>query len=248
MKLISLNAWGCRIKEPIFDYIQKNAESTDIFCFQEITSSGEGRTEREEIKNAFEELKKILPNHIGYFVEYGKNGYYSGGANGFQFGIATFIRSSLKQKFIESVRLFDTEKIWNDYSGKFSAGVAMAFEIEDYSVLNIHGLWQGSIKKDTEAKLEQSHKILDLAKKTKGMKIIIGDFNLLPDTKSIQMLADTYDNLIQKYGINTTRSTLYLKELRDSDYAFTDKKIAINDFSVPDMEVSDHLALVLDFK
>ena len=149
---------------------------------------------------------------------------------------------------MKSIRLFDTEKIWNDYNGKFSAGVAMAIEIEDYSVLNIHGLWQGSIKKDTEAKLEQSQKILDLAQKTKCKKIVIGDFNLLPDTKSIQMLADTYENLIQKYGIKTTRSVLYLKELRDSDYAFTDKQITVNDFSVPNIEVSDHLPLVVDFK
>lgn len=114
-------------------------------------------------------------------------------------------------------------------------------------VVTVHGLWQGSIKTDTEAKMEQSKKIIDLADKVDGRKVICGDFNLLPDTKSIQMLGDKYIDLVHENGIKSTRSSLYLKENRYSDYTFTDRGITVNNFSVPDLDVSDHLPLLLDF-
>ena len=114
-------------------------------------------------------------------------------------------------------------------------------------MINVHGLWQNSIKGDTEAKIEQSKKILVLAEKSKGKKIICGDFNLLPNTKSIQMLGDKYRNLIEEYAIKDTRGSLYTKELRHSDYAFVDKDIEVSNFSVPDMSVSDRLPLIVEF-
>ena len=250
MTLLSLATWGCRIKEPIFEYIRKNSESTDIFCFQEILKGGTGKTERGETKSAYEDIAKLLPNYVGYFSEYGEGGYFSESSKNldFKYGIACFVRTNLKQSFAETVRLFEPERKWNDYSGRFAAGVALAIQVENYAVINVHGLWQGSIKTDTEAKIEQSKKVLTLAQKTEGQKIICGDFNLLPDTKSIKMLGDKYKNLIKEYGIKNTRSSLYPKEIRYADYAFTDKDITVNDFSVPDLNVSDHLPLVLDFK
>jgi endonuclease/exonuclease/phosphatase family metal-dependent hydrolase len=109
-------------------------------------------------------------------------------------------------------------------------------------------LWQGSIKTDTEAKIEQSNKILELTEKTNGKKVIIGDFNLLPNTKSIQMIGEEYTDLIKKFDIKSTRSSLYTKTLRYSDYTFTYKEIEVIDFSVPDLNVSDHLPLLLHFR
>jgi exonuclease III len=249
MKLISLNAWGCRIKEPIFDYIQKESESTDIFCFQEILKGGNGNTERGESKSSYEDISKLLPNHTGHFSEYGEGGYYAEPSKDldFQYGIACFIKNSLKQSFVGGEVLYDPNRKWNDYSGNFAAGAALAVAVEDSVIVNVHGLWQGSIKEDTEAKIEQSKQIMNLANLAKGRKIICGDFNLLPHTKSIQMLGNEYTDLINKYDIKSTRSSLYTKTLRYSDYAFTDKNIIINDFSVPDLNVSDHLPLILDF-
>ena len=192
----------------------------------------------------------MLPNHTGYFSEYGEGGYYGESTKnlGFKFGIVCFVRSSLKQAFVGEVLLRDPERKWTDYSGRFAVGSALAVKVEDFVVVNVHGLWQGGIKTDTEAKIEQSKKIIDLANKAEGRKVICGDFNLLPDTKSIQMLGDKYNDFISEYKISDTRGPLYTKELRHSDYAFTDKNIKVNDFSVPNLVLSDHLPLVLDFK
>lgn len=248
MKLISLNTWGCRTEELIFDYIRENAESTDIFCFQEILKGGNGKTDRGEIKSAYEDIAKILSHHTGYFSEYGEGGYYGESSKGldFKFGIASFVKNGLKQSFVDNVELRDPNRKWSDYSGRFAVGISLAVVVENYAVINIHGLWQNSIKTDTEAKIEQSKRIIDLAGKIKGKKVICGDFNLLPETKSIQILGNEYKNLIQEYGIKSTRSSLYSKEIRYSDFAFTDKDIVVNNFSVPDLNVSDHLPLVLE--
>jgi len=250
MKLISLNTWGCRITEPIYEFIKKYSESTDIFCFQEILKNGNGKTHREEIKNSYEQICSLLPDYNGYFCEYGENGYYSENSSNldFQFGVACFIKSKLKQNFIGNNVLYDLNKKWSDYDGGFAVGTAMAIEVEDYSILNIHGLWQGSIKTDTEAKIEQSRKIIELANKTHGKKIICGDFNLLPNTRSIEMLDKRYNNLIKKYNIINTRSSFYTKENRFADFVFTSPETKVSDFKVLPDEVSDHLPLFLDFE
>lgn len=249
MKLISLNTWGCRVEEVLLKYIQQQSETVDIFCLQEILKGGVGKTGRDEVKSGFEDVSKILSDYTGYFFEYGEKNYYGETSVDLssKFGIACFVRNSLRQELIEGIQLYDLEQKWNDYSGRFTAGVALAIKVEGYVIVNVHGLWQGSIKTDTEAKIEQSKKILELANKVDGKKIICGDFNMLPDTKSIQMLGSEYVDLIKEYGIESTRSSLYPKELRYADYIFTDKNIIVNDFLVPDLNISDHLPLLLDF-
>jgi exonuclease III len=77
MKLISLNTWGCRITEPLSDFIKSNSATADIFCFQEVLKGGRGKTHRDEVKSGYEDIGQLLPNHTAYFSEYGEGGYYS---------------------------------------------------------------------------------------------------------------------------------------------------------------------------
>ena len=44
------------------------------------------------------------------------------------------------------------------------------------------------LKKDTEAKIEQSRRIIELVNKNEGRKIICGDLNLNSDTECIKMI------------------------------------------------------------
>lgn len=191
----------------------------------------------------------MLTNYVGYFSEYIDGSYYGENSKdlNFKHGLACFVKKNLKQSFVGDAKLHDVEKKWNDYSGRFAGGAIQIILVEDYAIANAHGLWQQSIKGDTEAKLAQSKTIIDLMKKVKGKKIVCGDFNLLPDTRSIQLLRDEYKDLIYDYKIESTRSSLYTKELRYADYIFMDKDILINSFSVPNLEISDHLPLILEF-
>lgn len=250
MKLISLNVWGGTVHDPLLAFIEEHSLDTDIFCLQEVLKDGKGKTLRNEVKNLYNKICDILPDHVGYFSEYGEGGYYSEPSKSldFKYGIACFVRSTLKQDFVAGITLYDLDKKWNDYTGRLAAGAALAIQVEDYAIINVHGMWQGSIKTDTEAKIEQSYKILDLAEKVQGLKVICGDFNMLPNTQAIRIFQDRYTDLIQEHDIKSTRSSLYTKELKYSDYAFLEKEVPIHNFSVPNIVASDHLPLFLELE
>ena len=78
----------------------------------------------------------------------------------------------------------------------------------------------------------------------------MGDFNLLPDTESIQMLNKEMKNLIDIYKIKSTRPNFYDGLDKGNivcDYIFVNDKIKVNDFRVLESSSSDHLPLWLDF-
>ncbi len=71
-----------------------------------------------------------------------------------------------------------------------------------------------------------------------------GDFNVLPETKSIQLLeAAGMRNLVREFGITSTRSPLYTKPEKYADYIFVSKDIEVASFEVLPDVVSDHMAL-----
>ena len=248
MKIIILNTWGSRSDKEFSDFLIKNQE-VDVFCFQEILKGGNGRTSRGELKNSYEFTSKILTNHYGYFAKYPDGSYYGEDSSGldFEFGLACFAKKIYKKSFINSVSLNDREQKWSDYTGRISVGTAMGIKVLDFIIINVHGIWQGGIKKDTEAKIEQSRRIIELVNKNEGRKIICGDLNLNSDTECIKMIENLpMRNLIKEYKITSTRTSLYTKNDRLADYVFVDNGIEIINFQVLPDEISDHAALELD--
>jgi len=248
MKLITLSG---KVYDPLIKFLQKYSKTTDIFCFQEILKGGNGKTNRGETKSSYEDIENIFTDYIGYFSEYGEGGYYSESSKNldFDYGVVCFVKKSCKQSFVGGVSLYNPERKWNDYSGRFAAGSSIAITVSDYVIVNVHGLWQGSVKVDTEARLEQSKRIIDLANKIEGKKIICGDFNLEPHTESIKMIESLpMKNLIKEYKVTSTRSSFYDKDVKFSDYVFVDYDVNVLNFQVLPDEVSDHLPLLLEFE
>ena len=67
MKLITLNAWGGKLYEPLIAFVKKYSESVDIFCFQDVLFGSEPEftpIEKGRI-NIFNEIKEILKDHEG---------------------------------------------------------------------------------------------------------------------------------------------------------------------------------------
>ena len=89
------------------------------------------------------------------------------------------------------------------------------------------------------------------AKRNDIPTIIVGDFNLFPDTKSIKMLDKEFRNLIKEFNIITTRP-----DFNDGmdfgnnvvDYIFVSDKIKVNNLKVVKTDISDHYPLILDFE
>ena len=241
MKLIALNIWGGRIREPFFDFI-KTHQDTDIFCFQELYNNGTEKMSDEKRMpslNIFSELKELLPAHRGYFRPTIRNVY----------GIGMFIKNEIQV-------LEEGEVILKDVPNFAGSGgnhtrnmqwVKCQTDKTSFFVLNVHGLWTGINKKDTPDRLEQSQRIKSFLDTVQSPKILCGDFNLLPDTKSIAMLEPGLVNLIKIHKIISTRTSFYTKEEKFADFMFVSPEIKVQNFAVLPDEVSDHSPLLLNF-
>ncbi len=241
MKLITLNTWGGKIREPLLSFIKEN-EETDIFCLQEIYHGATAETmsegHKEDSFNLFTDLKKILTKHTGYFRPV-LPGY----------GLAIFLKQNIQVHEEGEVTIFTN----NNYisGGDHSRNLQYAkinIGGKEMTIVNVHGLWNGMGKTDTEDRLNQSKAIRNFIDSVDGPKIVCGDFNLRPDTKSIEMLEEGMRNLIKEYNIASTRTSLYEKPEQHADYMFTSPEIKIEDFKVLPDEVSDHAALSLEFE
>ena len=125
-------------------------------------------------------------------------------------------------------------------------------DTKEFMLCNFHGASYPGSKRDTPQRIKQSQSIRNIFNKNTYAKIIVGDFNLLPDTQSIHILEEDLRNLIKKYHIKKTRSRIDLfygkpEFQKFADYTFVSHDINIIDFRVPYLEISDHLPMILEF-
>lgn len=259
MKLISLNTWGGKIYQPLMAFIKKNAGDTDIFCFQEIFST-ESKTN--SIKgyqaNLYAEISKILINHQGYFAPSLRN-YLIGNRLtiekvnfGLDFGLAIFVKKQLSVNlsgdfFVYGKRFVVNPQDQNSLPRNFQY-VMFKKTGKKFTVCNLHGIWLKEGKEDTTSRLEQSKQINNFLNKQKGKKILCGDFNLDINTESIKILEKDLRNLIKDHSIQTTRNSHFPGSEKFADYIFISKEIKVKSFEVPQIEISDHLPMVLEFE
>ncbi len=267
MKPIGLNSWGGRVYEPLMKFIREQAESTDIFCFQEVY-----RSPRKDIEisgktriHILDELVAVLPDFNHVFHPVG-SGIDDSGPVDFELemGQVEFVRKSIFITSSGEVSLYSNKNCTLPHGHDFSPNnfgySRIPYGNSTITVINVHGLtYSPDDKLDTQERLEQSRLIKEFALQTclpagreKGSVIICGDFNILPQTESITTFNDSFVDLIQKYSISTTRSKISPwygapGELKFSDYAFVSSNMKITDFKVPDVDVSDHLPLVIEF-
>lgn len=119
-------------------------------------------------------------------------------------------------------------------------------------VCNFHGISRPVDKLDTPERVLQSTTLLEFFDK-KERVVIGGDFNVFPETKSIQIFATSqYQDLISDHGITNTRNHYIWDRYPDnpkqyySDYVFLSPAVNCLEFIVPNNEVSDHLPLELE--
>jgi len=254
MKLISLNIWAGREYNALMKYVSDKANDTDIFCFQEVfdTPTSKKIVSEHYRANIFSELQKVLPDHIGYFAPVQDNCGFDGSVDyPIQWGLAMFVRKSLNILDTGEVYIFrshnDVKKNDNTTIPRNLQYVHFDVNGQDYTIAHFHGLWNGHGKTDTKERIKQSKKVKEFLDKVKVRKIVCGDFNLLPDTESLAILEDGLVNLIKTQGITTTRSPLYQKSEKYADYTFVSSDIKVESFVVPQIEVSDHLPMELQF-
>ena len=250
MRLLSLNCWGAKQGELFFSYIASQAENTDIFCLQEVYRSGSDVKEYQGCRtNLFSELSSILKEHHAYFSVLCA-GFCNGERVDFpvEYGLATFVRKSLASKLVQAVPIVPESMSIDDGRALQHVEVQLSRPL---SVYNFHGLALPGDKLDTPERLMQSRLIVEALSANKLPKILCGDFNLMPETQSIQLLERGTRNLIKDYGIKNTRNeiswALYKNRQYFADYTFVSPEIKVQGFEVPYNLASDHLPMVLEF-
>ncbi len=255
MKLITLNTWGGRAgSDLLLSFFPKYAKETDIMCLQEIWSAphenlegfstaGKPLTNADVATHIMQDVCAALPDFKEYFRPHFTDHY----------GIMTMVNKKITVIDEGEVYVHKNKGYFpEDDLGKHARNIQwlkMDSGGKKFAVINFHGLWNGQGKGDSDDRILQSQKIIDYLKTLDCDHILCGDFNLLPDTKSLKMFEEFgLRNLIKEYGITSTRTSLYEPAVRYADYVFVSPGIKVNDFRVLPEEVSDHSALMLDFE
>lgn len=234
MRVIFLNSWFGKGGKPFFDFIKSESSKTDIFCFMEYT------------RDLFDKTSKILNNFNG-FIEEGTLLKLWG-------VIDSQVIFAQKNLEILSSGKLDIYKNTPTDTG-FASYIVFKNDGKIVNLLNVHGKTRPGHKMDTPARIKQSQKIIKFMKDKSGLKIIGGDFNLNPDTKSVRLFEEAgYKNLIKDFGIENTRNKLTWEQFPNeekqhfADYVFVSPDVKVKNFEVPYTEVSDHLPQILEFE
>ena len=254
MKVISLNTWGGRAgKEKLLEFFRTHRD-VDIFCLQEIWSApyehleglaaGGLKIDHSRIMvYGLQEISAVLNDYTPYFKPHHLDNY----------GLLMLVKNSLKV-------VSEGEVYVHKEKGYVPAGdvghnarnlqyVTLETPTGNRTVLNFHGLWNGKGKGDSDDRLIQSDRIISFLGTLNHPFVLCGDFNLLPDTESLQKLEDfRLRNLIKEYGVKSTRTSLYAKPEKFADYAFASPGIKVSSFQVLPDEVSDHSPLWIEFE
>ncbi|HSW99183.1 MAG TPA: endonuclease/exonuclease/phosphatase family protein [Candidatus Saccharimonadales bacterium] len=232
MKVVFLNVWsGGKLADALAAFLRQQAPSTDIFCFQEAYDAFPVLA-AEALGADFTALpitKKIISMHTERFEQ------------------ALFYKPG-------TVRLLDSAVVLGGATDTGGLGQYVHCEVggRELHLCNVHGLPLPGHKRDTPERLAQSRGFLDFMAGKRGPRIIGGDFNLFPDTESIQLFSRAgYRDLVAEFQVPTTRNRLAWERFPDNpqkfaDFVFIDPALALQKFAVIDNEISDHLPLLLE--
>lgn len=253
MRIITLNTWGGRAgKENLLAFFKKYKDATDLFCLQEIwakphkdlcggLAGGNVLDYSKIMVNGVKEISDELPEFVAYFHPHIAD----------NFGLLSFVKKGYPvikegEEFVHKHKGYTPEDDAGNHARNIQY-VTLDINGKPLTVINFHGLWNGKGKTDSEDRINQSKKILEFTKNLSGDFVLCGDFNLLPETESLKMFETSgLRNLIKEYGVKSTRTSHYTKDVKYADYIFTTKGLDVKDFRVLPEEVSDHAALLLE--
>lgn len=266
MRLLSLNV---ALFETNNDLLSRflSQQDLDILCFQEVSEKIDASVNpdfvsKNPIDKATKNLKYSFFGQTWTMKEFHLKNFHK--KINFDFHFGGFLKTGgyIKTKFkiIQKSNIFVQRSLqvkvtdWSKWPKNQSKAVQMVdlqlSNSKKLRVLNYHGIWTKE-KIGNDETLKACRKILKLAREVNYSTIIAGDFNLFPNTPSMQVFYDDFINLVDKYDISTTRpKSNELSHLKRNvvDYILVSKDIKVNSFAVLDLDVSDHLPLILDFE
>ena len=253
MKIISLNTWGGRAgKEKLLNFFGKHKDTIDVFCLQEIWSApykhldgspagGMAINHDDIMVYGMQDISEVLSNYRVYFRPHHLDNY----------GLMMLVKADLNviedgEIFVYKHKGYIPEGDVGNHARNIQY-VTVQTNSGIRTIINFHGLWNGKGKTDSDDRLIQSANILNFVKNLNNLFVLCGDFNLLPDTKSLRKFEEAgFRNLIRDFDITSTRTSYYTKPEKFADYVFASSELRIDSFEVLSDEVSDHAPLFVE--
>ncbi len=253
MRIISLNTWDGRALHPLLHFFERHRPFTDIFCLQEVhnadTAELRRRHPREFVEgDAFRLIAAELPYHRGFHATFPDDPH--------RMALAMFIHKNVSLVECDHVPLHEPKERVETGSAVISPRRLQYAIVQENRqkvlIANYHGIWRPGGKLDSPERLEQSQDLMRFLDRYGMAKVLCGDFNLEPDTKSLHILEQGMQNLVKQHAVTSTRTPLY-REFDNpevgqyADYALVTPDVMVNEFRVLPDVVSDHAPLYLDF-
>lgn len=243
MKLLQLNIWGGRLDKQILKLVSD--QKPDILCLQEVIDLKQGRA---GLFVSADEIKDELNYQYKYMTP------------AFSFNY-THRKASIGNCIISKYPITEEQTIFTglEYVEDFdwlgdSSNIRNLQEVtlslpenKKLKVLNHHGHHIHQHKNGDNETMRQCAIIAKQVKSQAIPVILAGDFNLAPNSKSLNQINEVLNNLCIENNLKTTRTNLTTKT-EVCDYIFVSQDIQVNEFKALDYVASDHQALVLDFK
>ncbi|GLY73889.1 endonuclease/exonuclease/phosphatase family protein [Actinoallomurus iriomotensis] len=264
MRIISLNAWGGAVFDDLTRWLATC--DTDILCLQEVTHTptANGWTRFEDAERSLpqradllSDIRSLLPSHQALFTanDAGPVHDQTGGLHQQEFGLMALTAPGLPLVGIRSTFIHGA---YVEYQSHWPAGdrprAAQALRVFDrqaqrfVTVTHLHGLRDPNGKTDSPARRAQADRLADLITSVSqegDLIVVCGDFNLLPNSETFQILAKL--GLVDLVQDADTRTSRYPKPLRHASYMLVSEPSAVQRFEIiARPEVSDHRALMLD--
>lgn len=245
VKILCLNLWEGGI---LWDNIVKllKRENPNIMCFQEaFDATSPAPHQYQTVKR----MRELLPN---YYHVYSPE-LYEIRPDG-EGDTGNLIISQYPISYSETIFLFgDYQTITRPKTIEFShypknmqcAHITLP-NTKELHVHNVHGIW-GLDGRDSPERLRMSH-IITTHVANKQNVIVAGDFNLKPDTQTI----DTIEQKLMNVFKGDMISSFNMKHKSNPGYAtavvdmvFTSPDVKVVDKKILDDDVSDHKGLLL---
>ena len=240
VKILQLNIWGGRLEKQITDLII--AEQPDILCLQEVISSdGDAATviSLEEICKKTDYSHQFMSPVFSYNLM-NKIAHY---------GNAIVSREPITVEetiFTNMNYTTDFDFDTHDYNIRNLQHAVITVGGKQLNVLNHHGHHVREHKRGNDDTLRQMTQIKDYISTLDGPVILTGDFNLAPDSESLEILNAQLTNLPLTHHLSTTRNHLTPKN-EVCDYIFVNDQVQVSSFIASDTVASDHMALIMEF-
>ena len=249
IRFVTLNIWeGGRLFDNVVRFIKR--ENPDILALQEVY---DGKTSKFEKRfRTFEIFKKELGFSNSVFTPAFLDTQSIGDI---EQGNAIFSKFPI---LIQKAIFFD--KSYSKLNGENPENfelfppillyVTIALRNIKLDIFNIHGIW-GLDGKDNERRLKMSTAIIDHIK-NKSNIILAGDFNVKPNTKTIQNIEKHLKNVFK--GELKTTFNIKRKKIVSGyatavvDMVFVSRHINIVEHYSPQVDISDHLPLVCELE